>query len=249
MLRCLLLSAVLAPLAAQVSLPNAGPRFVDFHTALAGSGVSVVVGTLGKWKEGRRERLADGQLGGHGQVASISGTQYFKVPVTAPVHVRATFHGTAAKPVLAFDVQLARLPDGKERRQTLDGVALAEHMLALFVVREQKKGCELLHVIPFDGRLHPGGDGEAGFVDAMHDVCTVNRRMLDLERGIAALDGATDAAARQAAAKALAELVAAGPELRESASDALLAQHVAPLEARARKCLAGAGPAPADPGR
>src|SRR5436190_12545011 len=88
---------LLLPLAAaQVSLPGPGqPRYVDYSQDLGNPGAIVVAGTLGKWKEGKRERMPDGQLGGGGTVAAVSGTQYFKVPVTAAVQPRAVLHGKA----------------------------------------------------------------------------------------------------------------------------------------------------------
>jgi hypothetical protein len=199
----------------------------------------VVVGTLDKWKEGKRERLADGQLGGAGQVASVSGTQYFKVPVTAALRPRKVLHGKAETVALQFDVQLARLPDGKERRQVADGAPLAEGGLALFVVvPKPKKGFELRQVIVFDPDAEKGG--EASFVDTMHDYYVVNRRMHALTRALDAADQAKDDAGRKAALATLREVLAAKPELKQPRNDLLLGQHVAPLEQRAEKRLAAA---------
>lgn len=243
MLPRLLPLVLLLPLAtAQVTLPGAGgQRFVDFHRDLAHPGAVVVVGTLSKWKEGKRERLADGQLGGGGQVASVSGTQYFKVPVTASLQPRATLHGKAGDLALAFDVQLARLPDGKERRQAANGMAVAEDTLALFVVTPKgKKGFELRHVIVFDPAVDQGADGQAAFGDTMRDYYTVNRRMYELTEALAVLERAKDDAARKAALATLRELLAKKPELKRPQNDGLLQQHVAPLEQRAEKRLAEA---------
>lgn len=231
---------------AQVALPGVGSRFVDFHEDLAHSGAVVVVGTLTKWKEGKRERLAEGQLGGGGQVASVSGTQYFQVPVTASLRPRATLHGKADDAVVTFDVQVARLPDGKERRQMRSGTPIAEDQLALFVVLPRpKKGFELRHVIVFDPATEEGAGAEAAFADSMRDYYTVNRRMCDLTQALAKLDAAKDEAQRQEAATALRELLAAKPELKAPKNDQLLTQHVAPLEKRAEKRLAEIPPADA----
>jgi hypothetical protein len=235
---------VLLPFAAaQVSLPGAGgQRFVDFSQDLAMPGTIVVVGTLTRWKEGKRERLADGQLGGGGQVASVSGTQYFKVPVTASLQARTTFHGKPENVTLAFDVQLARLPDGKERRQMAGGVPIEEDRLALLVIAPKpKKGFELRHAIAFDPAAGKGGDDEAAFVDTMRDYYTVNRRLRELTDALAALDQAKDEAGRKAAVDALREVLARKPELKNPKNDTLLAQHVAPLEQRAENRLAEAG--------
>ncbi len=228
---------------AQVSLPGAGgQRFVDFSADLAHPGVVVAVGRLGKWKEGKRERLADGQLGGGGQVAVVSGTQYFKVPVKATLQARAVLHGEADDITIAFDVQLARLPDGKERRQAANGVPLAEDTLALFVAVPRKKGYDLRHVVVFDQTVATAADPQAAFVDTMRDHYVVNRRMHELGSALARVDAAKDDARRAAARAALREVLAAKPELKDPKNDALLVQHVAPLERRAEKRLAaGAG--------
>ena len=230
-------------------LASSGGRFVDFHRDLARSDVLVVVGTLGKGKEGKREKMADGQLGGAGKVAVVSGTQFFKVPVQAPVQPRATFAGKADKPVIGYDVQVARLPDGKEQRQSTTGNAapMDEGMLALFVLapRDKGKGLGLLHVIPFDKNIDKGPDGEAVFVDTMRDYHAINRRMLDLESALAKVEKAPDAAAKDEAMKELKELVDRSLELRLAQNDGLRTQHVGPLEARAKKRLAEAPPKPA----
>lgn len=250
--------AASAPLAAQTPALPAMPalagtsstRFVDFHRDLARSDVVVVLGTLGKGKEGKRERQPDGKLGGGGSVAAVSGTQFFKVPVQAPVQPRATFAGKADKPAIAYEVQIARLPDGKEQRQSTTGTAapMDEGMLALFVlVPRDKKGLELLHVIPFDPKVDTGPDGEAVFADTMADFHAINRRMLDLETALAAADKAKDDAAKRAAITALKDLVDKPLELRRAQDDGLLTQYAGPLEARARKRIADAA-APAAAG-
>lgn len=229
---------LLGALPAQLHLPGSGHRFVDWSQDLAHPGAVVVVGTLGKWKEGKRERLADGKLGSGAQVASISGTQYFKVPVTAALQPRAVLHGKADGITLGFDAQVARLPDGKEHRQTSSGTPLEADTLALFVVvPKPKKGHELRAVIPFDKAVEPGADGEAAFVDTMRDHTTVNLRLRQLTDAIERLDGAKEPASRTAAAKALQELLAQKPELRQPKNDGLLTQHCVPLEHRAKKRL------------
>ncbi|HEU4419743.1 MAG TPA: hypothetical protein VFT55_12465 [Planctomycetota bacterium] len=246
LMRCLPWLLLAACLCGQNPVPvmpaAAGPRYVDFSKDLARPDVLVVVGRFGKWKEGKRERLADGRLGGPMQSTSVSGTQYFKVPVQAPVQPRATFHGKADKIELGFDIQLARLPDGKERRQSMtgNGASLAEDQLALFVMapRDKGKGMAMLHVIPFDPSVDQGADAEAGFTDTMHDFYVVNQRVHELETALAAVDKAADAPAKAAAGKQLEELLAQKPQLHRPKNDGLLAMHVAPLEQRARTRLA-----------
>jgi hypothetical protein len=245
---CVVLALLASPAIAQISLPGGGQHFVDFSQHLAHPGACVVVGTLGKWKEGKREKMAEGQLGGGAQVASISGTQYFKVPVTAPVKARSTLHGKADGVVLQFDVQLARLPDGKEHRQVQGGTELAEDQLALFVfVPGKKKGHELRAVVAFDSKVEAGG--EASFVDTMRDHYTVNRRMHELTTALDVLDRAKDDGAKKAARQALQELVDKKPELKNPKHDGLLTMHCGPLEQRALKRLAEAGATPTDAGK
>jgi len=240
-----------APLLAQLPALAAVPqmRYVDFHRELARGDVLVVVGTLGKGKEGKREKMADGKLGGGSAVAAVSGSQFYKVPVQAPVQPRATFAGKADKIVIAYDVQVARLPDGKEQRQSTTGNAapMDEGMLALFVLGtgDKKKGCELLHVIPFDKNVDKGPDAEAVFVDTMSDYHAVNRRVLDYENALAAVEKAKDDDAKKAALEALQKLVDEPLQLRHATNDNLVTQHVNPLEMRAKKKLADAAPKPA----
>ncbi len=255
---CVVFSVLLVAAGAFAQVPampvSPQMRFVDFHRELGRNDVVVVVGTLGKGKEGKRERIADGQLGGNGRVMAIAGTTYFKVPVQAPVQVRATFAGKADKPVVGYEVQLARLPDGKEQRQSTTGTAatMDEGMLALFVMApgDKKKGLDLVHVIPFDKTVDKGADAEAVFVDTMADFVAVNRRMLELENGITALDKAADADGKTKALAALKELVAHPLELKDAGNDGLVTQYVGPLEQRAKKRIADASapPPPAEGG-
>lgn len=241
--RALPFVCLLSLAAAQVALPTTGgPRFVDFHRDLAHPGAIVAIGTLGKWKEGKRERLADGQLGGAGALTVVSGTQYFKVPVTAALQPRAHLLGKADGVVLTFDVQLARLPDGKEHRQTKDGSQLAEGTLAMFVIAPRpKKGFELRAVVVGDAAK--GGDAEALFGDAMRDHFAINRRMHDLATALERVAAAKDEAGKGVALAALRELVAEKPQLKQPANDALLQQHAGPFEQRAEQALAQARPA------
>jgi hypothetical protein len=239
------LLSVLSP-AQQPALPtplSGAPtmRYLDWSKDLDQAGAVVVVGRLEKWKEGKRERLADGQLGGGGAVSQVSGTQYFAVPVTATISPRVALHGKQVKLPVAFDLQLARLPDGKEQRQSRTGnAALIEaDWLSLFVVvpKAKGKGYELRHVIPFDPKVDNGPDAELHFVDTMRDFATVNQRVREFRNALAAVDAAEKAEDKKAALEVLRKLVEAKVELKVPANDGLLTQHVGPLEQRARKRL------------
>jgi hypothetical protein len=216
-------------------------RYVDCSDELDRVNVSVVLGKLGKLKEGKRERLPDGQLGGAGQVASVSGTQYFKVPVTAPVEVRTTLAGPKlTRAVLQFEQQIARLPDGKERRQlrTADAAELGEATPTLFVLEidPKTKEAKLLHAVPFDAK---DDKGEDAFVAAMRDMVAVNVYVHQLKVALAELDAAKGEEPITKAKAALKELLDRRPELQRPEDDAMLTMHAAPFEQRARKRVDG----------
>src|SRR5690606_4241549 len=152
--------------------------------------VAVVLGSLERLREGKRERLEEGRLGGSTTQVAVSGTQYYKVPVVAQLETRFVLHGEKpAKRRVAFEFQLARLPDGSERRQTIggNGAPIEADRLALWVVATPKKGrnLELLHVIAFD----PGTDeSEVEFEELARDVTAVNVHVAALRAVLARLD-------------------------------------------------------------
>lgn len=222
-----------------MNLAGGGGRYVDYAGELDDPELVVAVGKLASWKEGKRERLADGKLGGGGSVSSVGGTQYFKVPATATLSPRLLLRGKNGKVQVAFDLQVARLPDGKDQRQLLqDGaVTLTEDTLALFVLqkRDKQKHHALLHVLPFDPKVDKGSDGELQFVDAMRDVHTINGRVHALTQALDAYDKAEDGAPRDKALSALRQLLEQKPEMKQPRNDGLLQQHCGPLEQRAKK--------------
>jgi hypothetical protein len=231
-------------------------RFVDFHTELAQPGAVAVVATLDRLKEGKRERLEGGTIGGGGIRISSSGTQYFKVSAKASLQVRVAFVGDPkGKLDCELELQLARLPDGSERRQVLapNGAAIEPGMLALFVLQPPPAGQRghkvpvLLHAIPFDDRIDTGANPRERFVDTMHDFVVINQRVRDLEAAIAALQGATDTADAAAARTALTALLTATVDLHQPEQRTLLMAQAGPWELRARELLAAA-PGAAAPG-
>ncbi len=76
----LLLAPQLPPMPAMVQSPQA--RFIDFSEDLDRKSLIAIVGPIDKLKEGKRERIEEGKLGNASGSTSVSGTQYFKVPVT-----------------------------------------------------------------------------------------------------------------------------------------------------------------------
>lgn len=222
-----------------MNLAGGGGRYVDYAGELDDPELVVAVGKLGSWKEGKRERLADGKLGGGGSVSSVGGTQYFKVPATATLSPRLLLRGKNGKVTVGFDLQVARLPDGKDQRQLLqDGaVALSEDTLALFVLqkRDKQKHYAMLHVLPFDPKVDKGSDGELQFVDAMRDVHTINDRVHALTQALDAYDKAAEGSLRSKALLQLGYLLDQKPEMKQPRNDGLLQQHCGPLEQRAKK--------------
>lgn len=156
-------------------------RFVDFSKDLDRNGITVVLGKLGKCKEGKRERLADGQLGGAG--AGESG-EWHPILQGACASLDRREDHPLRQGRQAAD-QLRRPAGATPRRQGTtpgddrNGAALEDDMLALWVLapRAKGKGLQLLHVIPFDKKVDKGPYGELQFGDAMSDYYTVNRRV------------------------------------------------------------------------
>jgi hypothetical protein len=231
----------------QGTLPQGlAQRFVDFSGDLDRSGLLAVVGTLGKLKEGRRERLEEGKLGGPSTSVSVSGTQYFKVPASGPLQPQAVLiGGTKGKLGVEFDLQLARLPDGKERRQsmTANPAPVEEGMLALWVLapRHRGKGLELLHVVAFDPTQDTGADARGTFVDAMRDFVAINQRVHDLKQAIAALEQAVGPEAQTKARDALRAVLDAKFEPRRPELQSVASSQLWPFEKRAKDRLGDAG--------
>ena len=221
-------------------------RFVDFHEAIDRRGFLAVVGTLQKGKYGKRKRLKNGRLGDATRSVSVSGTQYFELPVRAPIRLRAVLAGkpkSKSKVTIQFRVQLARLPSGEEQRQTMtaNAVKIEPDMLALWILAAplEGRGTELLHVIPFEAEAEAeaDSDGEEKFIDAMADFVTVNQRLLALERALDAFDSAADDVARKKARARLTRLLEDKIELRRPELDSLMESRAGPWERRARTRL------------
>jgi hypothetical protein len=242
MLPWLFTLSLFLPTPQQPSLPqNPQQRFLDLSDELDRRGLVAVVGTLDKLKEGKRERLEDGKLGNSTSNVSVSGTQYFKVAVTTQVVARAVLLGAGKdKLPLEFDLQVARLPDGKERRQAMTANApqLQDGTLALWVLapRDKGKGMEILHVVPFDPAQDKGD--EAAFTDAMRDAVGCSQRLGALKKALADFEGARDAAAKSKARDALRALVEAKFETKRPELQVLADTRLAPYEKRARDRLA-----------
>jgi len=230
-----------------VTIGNGGAlqRYVDFHTQFDRPGFCAVVGTLEKLKETKqRERLKDpAPLGSGGARVVLSGGQYFKSIVRTEVVPRAVFAGaTKGNVEIECELQVYRTADGSEHWQTRtpEHCAIEEGTLALFVLVPGPGGRkqQLLNMIPFDAQADAGASPQDRFVDAMHDFVAINKRVHDLEAGIAAVTGARDDVSLQKAKQALTDLLAATVDLHQPEQRTLLQSRAGPFEQKARELLA-----------
>src|SRR4030095_1813211 len=100
--------------------------FLEFARAPRRPSVTVVLGSLSRITEGRRERMKDrdAELGEGEAKISISGVVYNKVESTARLVVTESFCGPAKasrgdRLSIRFDMQVAELPDGDKKRPLL----------------------------------------------------------------------------------------------------------------------------------
>lgn len=228
----------------RTGMPN-GPeqRYVDFAAKVDHKGFAVVLGSLGKTKEGKRERMPDGQLGGGNAVTVVSGTQFFKVVATAPIEAKETLHGDLpAKPQLAFELQLARMPDGTERRQLLDGKGspIDDGSYGAFLVEMPPKGkaMHLVRFVPFVADNYATTEPKESFRQEIADFVTLNRHVAALKAALAAVDEARDEAQKGVAFEALKAAVDARPKALRPEDEGLFSTHAGPLEQRAKALLA-----------
>ena len=217
-------------------------RFLDLGSKLDQKGFAVVLGTLSKAKESKREKLEDGKLGGASMVSVVSGTQWFKTQVTGTMLVRELLYGTLPqKAAIQFEQQVARLPDGKEKRQLRDdsGAELVEGTLGAFVVELGAKGMplQLVRFVPFDSSHYASTDAEAAFAEEMADMVAVNVHVAALRQRLTMLDEARDEAAAKGAREALTDQLGKRPTMKRTEDEILLTVHAAPLEQRAQKAL------------
>jgi hypothetical protein len=240
------LSIALPPsVAAQISLNKPrGPLFVDFSGDLERPGVTVVIGTLGKMKDGKRRKLddADAHIGSGNTVSRTSGTQYFTVSVKSRVDVDTWLAGKKpGKSIpVTFDAQLARLPDGSYKRQIMHGsrAELEQGMVALWVLEKGKRGHAILHAVakPETDRDRHELSARA-FERDMRDHLAINQRIAALKEALAGAKAKHEKGDEKGAEKQLDDVLETELELLVETNDRLVATHVAPWERRAKKLL------------
>ena len=220
-----------------------GPLFVDFSEDLNRPRVVVVIGTMDKIKEGRRQKLKDKEahLGSGNAVSRVAGTQFFKVAARSKVKVGVCLAGKhpGRSVALAFDMQLARLPDGSYRRQMMQSTRteLKPGMAAMWVLgKGKKKGYRVLHVIEQPRKGRGDKPPSRAFEEDMRDFVGINQRIAGLKQ---ALEVARQKRAKdpKAAVQILEKALGRRLELENETNDRLLGMHVRPWERRARKLL------------
>ncbi len=259
-----------AALVAQVPLPpmpvspQARARFIDFSAELMDRNVTVVLGRLGRMKEGPKKKLEDkdAHLGAGNTVSRISGTQFYKAPVRVRLLVGSWLCGcrsgvTPGKHLtIASEIQLARLPDGNYQRQLLGGsrATLEDDMFGLWVLAKASRGktYEIRHAVPRPEKQERRGDTppERAFEEDMEDHVAINKRIADLRMALqgamgkaVGADGDGEGTARRedrdtaAARRTLQGILDRKVALKNLANAQLLEQHAGPWERRARELL------------
>ncbi len=212
-------------------------RFVDFSDQLDRAQASVVVGTLGKFRDGKKKRVDSpkAHTGGIGTVIRASGTQYFEVQTRTKIAVEDC---PAGKPLkgkvsLAFKVQLTRRSDGSVQRMVIgaERQELEAGMRALFVLDRapKSKGYHIVHVIPMKV-----GQKKADFAKDVTDFVAVNQRLSALRRLHAEAKDVATVEAKKVIAKCEA-LLDEEIEFENTANERLELTVLRPWEARLKK--------------
>lgn len=238
---------LLATMVLSCAEPQGSPlAFTDFSSDLDRTSFVLVVGTLGKVTEGRKDRLkaGEGNLDEGGVSASISGTVFSKVQASAKLDVGKALHGTKETALaVTFDMQHAKLNDGAIRRHFLltPRVALDDGMLGLWFLERDKGKLVLSRVVRLDPKQAANADT---FRRLCEDLYTLNVRIHEL-KGACDIAMRTKAADKAGAIAVLQKALASKATLLEAASERWKTSEVAPLEAKARKLLEDLGVRPA----
>ncbi len=236
-------------LGAQIPVPGTGSvqisstrrtGFVDFSESLGRAQVSVVVGTLGKFRDGKKKRVSDPEAhtGAIGSVVRMSGTQYFKAKTKTKLAVEHCETGKKlkGKVSLAFEVLLNRMSDGSMQRMVLgaERQPLKTGMRALFVLDRaaKSKGYHIVHVIPMKR-----GQKKADFAKDVSDFVAINLRLAELRRVYADVKAAPTADAKKTKVKIDAVLSGPEAELQKLSNEAVRVSVLRPWKARLKKLI------------
>jgi uncharacterized small protein (DUF1192 family) len=235
-------------LAALAALQSSPKRFIEFAEDLKRPGVAVVLGTLSRITEGHRDRLKDQDVDlGEGEAkVSISGVVYYKVDSTARLVATESFRAPAKvergdRLNVAFDLQVATLPDGSKRRHFMvQPRSVAEDsQTGLWVLEKSQAKDEyrVLRVMRLDPKESKASDLDA-FQKRAADVYEINQRVRDLTDALNRAFELREKGDPRQAAQALKPLLDPKKTWRAVESDALATQFLGPLEKRARELLA-----------
>jgi len=221
-------------------------QFVDFASDLGKPSFCLVAGTLGKITEGKKERLkgGEGSLDEGGVMASVSGTVFTKVQATAKLLVSKPLHGTKDDTLtVAFDMQVAKLGDGGQRRHFLltPRVPLEDGMLALWFLERDKGKLTIARVVRLDPKKPTNAET---FTRLCVDLYAVNVRIAELK---AAHDNALRSRAtdKKGAIAVLQKALEKPCTLLEAGSENWRRMEIDPLEQKVRKVLEDLGVRPA----
>jgi hypothetical protein len=216
--------------------------FLDYTGELQKPSFVLVVGTLGKVTEGKKERLkpGEGTLDEGGVSTSVSGTVFAKVQATAKLAVGKALHGTAEPALtIAFDLQTAKLNDGAQKRHFLltPRVALEDGMLGLFFLEKVKDKLTVTRVLRHDPKKNVTAET---FTRLCEDLHALNAYLSELRF---ACEAATklQATDRKKAVEVLRKALQKKPELRESQGEQWRRMEVAPQEQKAKELFASLG--------
>ncbi|MFN0207221.1 MAG: hypothetical protein ACKVS6_13030 [Planctomycetota bacterium] len=216
--------------------------FVDFSEELAKPGVAVVFGTMTKVTEGRRERI-EGDLGiGNSKVVNM-GTVFYKIESTGEINITEAFFGEVkGKSVtVAFDLQLARLFDGKESRQILSNPkhVFETPLTGIWVLEKEKnkKNYRVSRLDKFDIKAEKSADPDTVMRKRANDRFGINRRKADYVALLDSYNVAKTDKDKGNIAKKLKAALDNKPKWQLVETDSIANGQLAPYEKRAKEAV------------
>jgi hypothetical protein len=220
--------------------------FIDFSEELAKPGVAVVFGALSKFTEGKKERI-EGDLGiGNSKVVNM-GTVFYKIECTGEIGVTDAFFGDVKGKSVAveFDLQLAKLFDGKEQRQILTNPrhTFETPFTALWVLEKEKgkKNYRITRAEKFDPKNEKSADPATVIRKRAGDHYGINRRKADFAVLLNNYDLAKDKKDRENLAKKMKSMLENKPKWQLVETDTLANFQLASYEKRAQEAVEESG--------